>query len=31
MWISKLLELLKQMWRTMFAPYHQAVAHSKGL
>ncbi|XP_029019036.1 peroxisome assembly protein 26 [Betta splendens] len=23
MWISKLLQLLKQMWRTMFAPYYQ--------
>lgn len=31
MWISKLAQLLKQMWRTMFAPYHQALAHSKGL
>ncbi|XP_037552120.1 peroxisome assembly protein 26 [Nematolebias whitei] len=25
MWISKLLELIKQMWRAMFAPYYQAV------
>ncbi|XP_076577844.1 peroxisome assembly protein 26 [Chaetodon auriga] len=31
MWISKLLQLLKQMWRTMFAPYHQALPQSKGL
>ncbi|KAM7367221.1 hypothetical protein PAMP_015138 [Pampus punctatissimus] len=23
MWISKLLQLLKQMWRAMFAPYYQ--------
>ncbi|KAM3588065.1 uncharacterized protein V6R79_020244 [Siganus canaliculatus] len=29
MWISKLLELLRQMWRAMFAPYYQA--QSKGL
>ncbi|XP_075886105.1 peroxisome assembly protein 26 [Nelusetta ayraudi] len=26
MWISKLLQMLKQMWRTTFAPYHQALA-----
>ncbi|CAJ1054726.1 peroxisome assembly protein 26-like isoform X2 [Xyrichtys novacula] len=25
MWISKLLQLLKQMWTAMFAPYYQAV------
>ncbi|XP_061570533.1 peroxisome assembly protein 26-like [Cololabis saira] len=25
MWISKLLQLLKQMWRAMFAPYYQAL------
>ncbi|XP_041820284.1 peroxisome assembly protein 26 [Chelmon rostratus] len=31
MWISKLLQLLKQMWRAMFAPYHQALTQSKGL
>ncbi|XP_072233863.1 peroxisome assembly protein 26 isoform X2 [Leuresthes tenuis] len=31
MWISKLLQLLKQMWRAMFAPYYQALADSKGL
>ncbi|XP_051248234.1 peroxisome assembly protein 26 [Dicentrarchus labrax] len=31
MWISKLLQLLKQMWSAMFAPYHQALTHSKGL
>lgn len=30
-WISKLLQLLKQMWSTMFAPYHQALTQSKGL
>ncbi|XP_071383180.1 peroxisome assembly protein 26 [Centroberyx affinis] len=30
-WISKLLQLLKQMWNTMFAPYYQALAHSKRL
>ncbi|XP_005923638.1 peroxisome assembly protein 26 [Haplochromis burtoni] len=31
MWISKLLQLLKQMWNAMFAPYYQAVTQSKGL
>ncbi|XP_070710078.1 peroxisome assembly protein 26 [Pempheris klunzingeri] len=31
MWISKLLQLLKQMWRTMFAPYYQALIQTKGL
>ncbi|XP_042367100.1 peroxisome assembly protein 26 isoform X1 [Plectropomus leopardus] len=31
MWISKLLELLRQMWRAMFAPYYQALSQSKGL
>lgn len=31
MWISKLLQLIKQMWRAMFAPYYQAVTQSKGL
>ncbi|KAM6895513.1 peroxisome assembly protein 26 [Xenentodon cancila] len=25
MWISKLLQLLKQVWRAMFAPYYQAL------
>ncbi|XP_068442919.1 peroxisome assembly protein 26 [Clinocottus analis] len=25
MWISKLLQLLKQMWTAMFAPYYQAL------
>ncbi|XP_037616863.1 peroxisome assembly protein 26 [Sebastes umbrosus] len=25
MWISKLLQLLRQMWSAMFAPYYQAV------
>lgn len=30
-WISKLLQLLKQMWRTMFAPYHQTFTQSKEL
>ncbi|KAK5848951.1 hypothetical protein PBY51_008630 [Eleginops maclovinus] len=25
MWISKLLQLLRQMWTAMFAPYHQAL------
>ncbi|KAF7668559.1 hypothetical protein LDENG_00004950 [Lucifuga dentata] len=28
-WISKLLQVLRQMWNTMFAPYYQA--HRKGL
>lgn len=31
MWISKLLEVFKQMWSAMFAPYYQAVTQSKGL
>lgn len=31
MWISKLLQLLKQMWNTMFAPYYQALNQSKEL
>lgn len=31
MWISKLLQLLKQMWSAMFAPYYQAISQSKGL
>lgn len=31
MWISKLLEVLKQMWRAMFAPYHQTLTENKGL
>ncbi|XP_010737225.3 peroxisome assembly protein 26 [Larimichthys crocea] len=31
MWISKLLQLLKQMWSAMFAPYYHAVTQSKGL
>lgn len=26
MWISKLLQLFKQMWRAMFAPYYQALS-----
>lgn len=26
MWISKLLELIKQMWNVLFAPYHQSKA-----
>ncbi|XP_029969295.1 peroxisome assembly protein 26 [Salarias fasciatus] len=26
MWISKLLQLIKQMWNAMFAPYHQSKA-----
>ncbi|XP_068611483.1 peroxisome assembly protein 26 [Brachionichthys hirsutus] len=30
-WISKLLQLLKKTWSTMFAPYYQALTHSKGL
>uniref|UniRef100_A0A1A8FFM2 Peroxisomal biogenesis factor 26 n=2 Tax=Nothobranchius korthausae TaxID=1143690 RepID=A0A1A8FFM2_9TELE len=25
MWISKLLTLIRQMWRSMFAPYYQAL------
>ncbi|XP_041833168.1 peroxisome assembly protein 26 [Melanotaenia boesemani] len=31
LWISKLLQLLKQMWRAMFAPYYKALADSQGL
>ncbi|KAM9705606.1 peroxisome assembly protein 26 [Menidia menidia] len=31
MWISQLLQLVKQMWRSRFAPYYQAVAEGKGL
>ncbi|XP_023149057.2 peroxisome assembly protein 26 [Amphiprion ocellaris] len=31
MWISKLYQLLRQMWTTMFAPYYQALAQSKEL
>lgn len=31
MWISKFLQLLKQMWTAMFAPYYQSVTQSKGL
>lgn len=31
MWISKLFQLLKQVWRALFAPYYQAVPQSKGL
>lgn len=31
MWISKLLQLLRQMWSAMFAPYYQALAHSREL
>ncbi|XP_036977962.1 peroxisome assembly protein 26 [Acanthopagrus latus] len=30
-WISKLLQLLRQMWRAMFAPYYQALNQSKEL
>nr|XP_046235325.1 peroxisome assembly protein 26 [Scatophagus argus] len=30
-WISKLLQLFKQMWSAMFAPYYQALTQSKGL
>lgn len=30
-WISKLLQLLRQMWRAMFAPYYQALTQSKEL
>lgn len=30
-WISKLYQLLKQMWRAMFAPYYQALSQNKGL
>nr|XP_019947996.1 PREDICTED: peroxisome assembly protein 26 [Paralichthys olivaceus] len=31
LWISKLVELLKQMWSTMFAPYYHSLTQSKGL
>ncbi|XP_038594627.1 peroxisome assembly protein 26 isoform X2 [Micropterus salmoides] len=31
MWISKLLQLLKQMWSAMCAPYYQALTQSKEL
>ncbi|XP_026182283.1 peroxisome assembly protein 26 [Mastacembelus armatus] len=31
MWISKLVEVLKQMWSTMFAPHYQTLSQSKGL
>lgn len=31
MWISKLLQLLKQLWSAMFAPYYQALTQSRGL
>ncbi|XP_040886510.1 peroxisome assembly protein 26 [Toxotes jaculatrix] len=31
MWISKLLQLLKQMWSAMFAPYSQALTQNGGL
>ncbi|XP_053200151.1 peroxisome assembly protein 26 [Scomber japonicus] len=31
MWISKLLQLLKQMWSAMFAPYYQTLTQSKRL
>lgn len=31
MWISKLLQLLRQMWRAMFAPYYQALTHNNPL
>ncbi|XP_035477186.2 peroxisome assembly protein 26 [Scophthalmus maximus] len=31
LWISKLLQLLKQMWSAMFAPYYRALTQSKGL
>ncbi|KAM3858961.1 peroxisome assembly protein 26 [Diretmus argenteus] len=30
-WISKLLQLLKQMWTAMFSPYYQTLSHSKRL
>ncbi|XP_073336887.1 peroxisome assembly protein 26 [Pagrus major] len=30
-WISKLRQLLRQMWRAMFAPYYQALTQSKEL
>ncbi|XP_022604950.1 peroxisome assembly protein 26 isoform X2 [Seriola dumerili] len=31
MWISKLLQMLKQMWSSMFAPYSRSLPQSKGL
>ncbi|XP_062239109.1 peroxisome assembly protein 26 [Platichthys flesus] len=31
LWISKLLELLKQMWSTMVAPYYHSLTQRKGL
>lgn len=31
LWISKLHQLFKQLWRAMFAPYYQALSHNKGL
>lgn len=31
MWISKLLQLLRQMWTAMFAPYYQSLTQSKEL
>ncbi|CAB1437142.1 unnamed protein product [Pleuronectes platessa] len=31
LWISKLLELLKQMWSSMVAPYYHSLTQSKGL
>lgn len=31
MWISKLLQLLRQMWRAMFAPYYQALTQNNQL
>ncbi|KAM9327791.1 peroxisome assembly protein 26 [Pholidichthys leucotaenia] len=31
LWISKLLQILKQMWQAMFAPYYQAVPQSRKL
>ncbi|XP_034529905.1 peroxisome assembly protein 26 [Notolabrus celidotus] len=31
MWISKLHQLLRQMWTVMFAPYYKAVTQSKRL
>ncbi|XP_028256476.1 peroxisome assembly protein 26 [Parambassis ranga] len=31
LWISKLLQLLRQMWAAMFATYYQTLTQSKGL
>lgn len=31
MWISRLLQLLRGVWRAMCAPYYQAVTQSRGL